>query len=146
MPNLNQPPSNLTVGFYHAVSAVTNPAIILPVLAYVALSILMTSSLKFPSSWPDMAEHLLSLSLLARAWVYANPFVSIALALLLSHLLLTPLLLSWLHSRSIYLVDYACYRQPKHLEMPRAKFMEHAELSGAYNEQSLEFHRKILMR
>ena len=144
VPNLNQPPSNLIVGFYHAVSAITNPAVIVPLLAYVTLSVLMASSL--PSSWAELSQHLLSLALLARDWVSANPMVGIALALFLSHLILTPLLFSWWCARSIYLVDYACYRQPKHLEMPRATFLERAELCGAYNEQSLEFHRKILMR
>ena len=133
----NQPPSKLNVGFYRAVSAATNPAVILPIFGYVVSSLFMNYSVR---------QYLLSFALLARDWVVANPLVSLAIVLLLSHAILTPLLLSWLRSRPIFLVDYACYRPPKHLEMPRAQLLRHFELTGAFTEQSLEFQKKIMMR
>ncbi|CAA6671252.1 unnamed protein product [Spirodela intermedia] len=48
--------------------------------------------------------------------------------------------------RTIYLVDYACYRAPDALRAPFSKFMKHSRLSGAFDESSLEFQRKILER
>ncbi|XP_031254249.1 3-ketoacyl-CoA synthase 4 [Pistacia vera] len=48
--------------------------------------------------------------------------------------------------RSIYLVDYSCYRPPSHLQVRYKKFMEHSRLTGDFDESSLEFQRKILER
>ncbi|XP_050260858.1 3-ketoacyl-CoA synthase 4-like [Quercus robur] len=48
--------------------------------------------------------------------------------------------------RSIYLVDYSCYRPPSHLQAPFHRFMEHSKLTGDFDESSLEFQRKILER
>ncbi|KAL6954227.1 Protein Nef [Sarracenia purpurea var. burkii] len=48
--------------------------------------------------------------------------------------------------RSVYLVDYSCYRAPDHLKAPFHQFMEHSRLTGDFDETSLEFQRKILER
>lgn len=48
--------------------------------------------------------------------------------------------------RSVYLVDYSCYRPPPHLKVRFQQFMEHSRLTGDFDESSLEFQRKILER
>ncbi|KAH7845643.1 hypothetical protein Vadar_004311 [Vaccinium darrowii] len=48
--------------------------------------------------------------------------------------------------RSIYLVDYACYRAPDKLAAPADQFIEHSRLTGIFDESSLEFQRKIVER
>ncbi|GFY95867.1 3-ketoacyl-CoA synthase 4 [Actinidia rufa] len=48
--------------------------------------------------------------------------------------------------RSVYLVDYCCYRAPDKLKASFHQFMEHSRLSGVFDESSLEFQRKILER
>lgn len=48
--------------------------------------------------------------------------------------------------RSVYLVDYACFRPPDHLRVKFHQFMEHSRLTGDFDESSLEFQRKILQR
>ncbi|MQL92728.1 hypothetical protein Taro_025356 [Colocasia esculenta] len=48
--------------------------------------------------------------------------------------------------RTVYLVDYACYRAPDALRARFSQFMEHSRLSGAFDESALEFQRKILER
>lgn len=48
--------------------------------------------------------------------------------------------------RSVYLVDYACYRPPDHLRVEFRKFMDHSRLTGDFDDSSLEFQRKILER
>ncbi|KAL0334726.1 UNVERIFIED_CONTAM: 3-ketoacyl-CoA synthase 4 [Sesamum radiatum] len=46
--------------------------------------------------------------------------------------------------RPVYLVDYACYRPPEHLRADFRKYMNHARLTGYFDDSSLEFQRKIL--
>lgn len=48
--------------------------------------------------------------------------------------------------RSVYLVDYSCYRPPSHLQVKYQQFMEHSKLTGDFDDSSLEFQRKILER
>ncbi|CAI9755872.1 unnamed protein product [Fraxinus pennsylvanica] len=48
--------------------------------------------------------------------------------------------------RPVYLVDYSCYRAPENLKAPFSRFMEHSQLTGDFDESSLEFQRKILER
>ncbi|KAK3195490.1 hypothetical protein Dsin_026800 [Dipteronia sinensis] len=48
--------------------------------------------------------------------------------------------------RSVYLVDYSCYRPPSHLQVKYNQFMEHSRLTGDFDESSLEFQRRILER
>lgn len=48
--------------------------------------------------------------------------------------------------RPIFLVDYACYRPPDHLQVRFQKFMDHSRLTGDFTESSLAFQRKILER
>ncbi|KAL7175386.1 hypothetical protein ACSBR2_029063 [Camellia fascicularis] len=48
--------------------------------------------------------------------------------------------------KPVYLVDYACYRAPDHLKASYHKFMNHSRLTGDFDESSLEFQRKILVR
>ncbi|KAL6346736.1 hypothetical protein AAG906_002852 [Vitis piasezkii] len=44
--------------------------------------------------------------------------------------------------RSIYLVDYACYRPPSHLQVRYHQFMEHSRLTGDFDESALEFRER----
>lgn len=46
--------------------------------------------------------------------------------------------------RSIYLVDFSCYRHLPHLEVKFEQFLEHSRLTGDFDDSSLEFQRKIL--
>ncbi|XP_057435169.1 3-ketoacyl-CoA synthase 4-like [Lotus japonicus] len=46
----------------------------------------------------------------------------------------------------VYLVDYSCYKPPHHLRVQFNQFMEHSKLTGDFDEESLEFQRKILER
>ncbi|XP_041015714.1 3-ketoacyl-CoA synthase 4-like [Juglans microcarpa x Juglans regia] len=48
--------------------------------------------------------------------------------------------------RSVYLVDYSCYRPPSHLQVKFHQFMEHSKLTGDFDDSSLEFQRRILQR
>ncbi|XP_027355892.1 3-ketoacyl-CoA synthase 9-like [Abrus precatorius] len=48
--------------------------------------------------------------------------------------------------RSIYLVDFACYKPPAQLKVNYDKFMYHTVLTRDFNDSSLEFQRKILER
>lgn len=48
--------------------------------------------------------------------------------------------------RSIYLVDYSCYRPPHHLRVRYQQFMDHSTLTGDFTPSSLDFQRKILQR
>lgn len=48
--------------------------------------------------------------------------------------------------RSVYLVDYACYKPPSNLQVKFHQFMEHSKLTGDFDDSSLEFQRKILER
>lgn len=48
--------------------------------------------------------------------------------------------------RSVYLVDYACFKPPDELMVPFSLFMGHSERSGCFDNKSLEFQRKILER
>ncbi|KAH8510725.1 hypothetical protein H0E87_008309 [Populus deltoides] len=48
--------------------------------------------------------------------------------------------------RSVYLVDYACYKPPAKLQVKYEQFMEHSKLTGDFDDSSLEFQRRILER
>ncbi|KAK7312341.1 hypothetical protein VNO77_36127 [Canavalia gladiata] len=48
--------------------------------------------------------------------------------------------------RSIYLVDFSCYKPPSHLKVDFSLFMHHSTLTGNFTPSSLEFQRKILER
>nr|QYJ54448.1 3-ketoacyl-CoA synthase-like protein [Delphinium elatum] len=48
--------------------------------------------------------------------------------------------------RPVYLVDYACYLPPPHLQAPYSKFVRHSKLTGIFDESTLEFKFKILER
>lgn len=48
--------------------------------------------------------------------------------------------------RSIFLVDYACFKPPPKLIVSFSLFMGNSEMSGSFDAQSMEFQRKILER
>ncbi|KAI5660955.1 hypothetical protein M9H77_20278 [Catharanthus roseus] len=48
--------------------------------------------------------------------------------------------------RSVYLVDFSCYKPPDHLEVKFEKFITHSKLIGDFADSSLDFQRKILER
>ncbi|KAK9055309.1 hypothetical protein SSX86_026391 [Deinandra increscens subsp. villosa] len=47
-------------------------------------------------------------------------------------------------SRSIYLVDFACFKPPDDLKVTKEEFIELARKSGKFEEASLQFQKKIL--
>ncbi|GMI70696.1 CUTICULAR 1, ECERIFERUM 6, 3-ketoacyl-CoA synthase 6, POLLEN-PISTIL INCOMPATIBILITY 1 [Hibiscus trionum] len=48
--------------------------------------------------------------------------------------------------RSIYLVDYACYKPPVTFRVPSATFLEHSKLILSNNLKSVEFQKRIIER
>ncbi|XP_076918656.1 3-ketoacyl-CoA synthase 10-like [Bidens hawaiensis] len=47
-------------------------------------------------------------------------------------------------SRSIYLLDFACFKPDDDLKVTKEEFIEHARKSGKFDEASLEFQKRIL--
>ncbi|KAI4335787.1 hypothetical protein L6164_014397 [Bauhinia variegata] len=48
--------------------------------------------------------------------------------------------------RSVYLVNYSCYKPEESRKCTKRIFMDHSRLAGTFGEESLEFQRKILER
>ncbi|KAL6315005.1 hypothetical protein AAG906_030837 [Vitis piasezkii] len=48
--------------------------------------------------------------------------------------------------RSVYLVDYACFKPPASYRVPHATLLEHLRLSNKDNPEIVEFQRRILQR
>ncbi|XP_047325623.1 3-ketoacyl-CoA synthase 9-like [Impatiens glandulifera] len=48
--------------------------------------------------------------------------------------------------RSVYLLDYSCYKPPVQLKVSFDKFMGNSRLTGDFDDSSLEFQKKILER
>ncbi|KAH7280982.1 hypothetical protein KP509_36G023900 [Ceratopteris richardii] len=48
--------------------------------------------------------------------------------------------------RSVFLVDYTCYKPPECLKVPTSLFVSHSEKSGSFDEKSMNFQRRILER
>ncbi|XP_031287037.1 3-ketoacyl-CoA synthase 10 [Pistacia vera] len=46
--------------------------------------------------------------------------------------------------RSVYLIDFACYRPPGELKVTKEQFIEKARKSGKFDEASVEFQRRII--
>lgn len=46
--------------------------------------------------------------------------------------------------RSIYLIDFACFKPDDDLKVTKEEFIEHARKSGKFDEASLEFQKRIL--
>ncbi|KAK7397463.1 hypothetical protein VNO78_18635 [Psophocarpus tetragonolobus] len=55
-------------------------------------------------------------------------------------------LYSWKHSSAVYLVDFACYKPEKERKISVEGFMKLNEDTGGFEEESLEFQRKICTR
>lgn len=51
-----------------------------------------------------------------------------------------------LRPRPVYLVDFACYKPDKSLALSKQELVNYATRSGIYNQESLDFQRKILER
>lgn len=48
--------------------------------------------------------------------------------------------------RSVYLVDFACFKPPQELQVTRSQFLQHAKDVGKFNDQSLEYMKKFMER
>lgn len=48
--------------------------------------------------------------------------------------------------RAVYLVDFSCFRPADNLKAPSHRFIEHSLLTGDFDNSSLDFQRKILLR
>jgi 3-ketoacyl-CoA synthase len=46
----------------------------------------------------------------------------------------------------VYLVTFACYKPPERMRMSRARFVELSHALGAFNDKSLEFQEKMVMK
>ncbi|KAL5854666.1 hypothetical protein ACOSQ4_004468 [Xanthoceras sorbifolium] len=51
-----------------------------------------------------------------------------------------------LRCKCVYLVDFTCYLPPDSLRTPVSHFIEHLEISNAFNRESLDFQRKVSER
>ncbi|BFG19814.1 hypothetical protein CerSpe_060880 [Prunus speciosa] len=49
-------------------------------------------------------------------------------------------------SKSIYLIDFTCYLPPDSLRVPTSNFIEHIEISGMHDRESVDFQTKVLER
>ncbi|KAJ0089935.1 hypothetical protein Patl1_13988 [Pistacia atlantica] len=79
------------------------------------------------------------------AWNDFCPKYDLTLALFIIGLLSFVIYL-YLHliARSIYLVDFACYRPPNQLKISKEEFMVLARKSGNFNEAALEFKQQVM--
>lgn len=77
---------------------------------------------------------------------WLQPHMSKEIAFAMSTLCILLLLRRDGSSRTVYIMDIACFRAPDILRAPHSTFLEHSKTSGIFNEQSLEFQRKILER
>jgi len=68
--------------------------------------------------------------------------VAAAFAVLLS----LAALYRWKHSGAVYLVDFACYKPEKERKISVEAFLKMTEESGGFEEESLQFQRKISTR
>ncbi|KAI5062899.1 hypothetical protein GOP47_0021446 [Adiantum capillus-veneris] len=48
--------------------------------------------------------------------------------------------------RPVYLVDFACFKPPQELQLTRRGFLQHAEETGKFNEQSMECMKRAMER
>ncbi|CAL5205899.1 unnamed protein product [Lathyrus oleraceus] len=48
--------------------------------------------------------------------------------------------------RAVYLVDFSCFCPADHLKAPFHSFIQHSHLTGDFDDSSLDFQRKILLR
>ncbi|XP_028760052.1 3-ketoacyl-CoA synthase 15-like [Neltuma alba] len=67
-------------------------------------------------------------------------------ALFLLPLFLLLYFYSDLTSRSIYLLDFACFRPPNELKISKAEFIELARRSGNFNDEAIEFQERALKK
>ncbi|MED6179678.1 Protein Nef [Stylosanthes scabra] len=86
-------------------------------------------------------NHLFNLSLL-----HLNNNNNNNLIILLAVLLILAILYVITRTRSIYLIDFSCFRPPHHLRVDYNLFMERSTPTGAFDDSALQFQRKILER
>ncbi|KAL5072029.1 hypothetical protein RYX36_022916 [Vicia faba] len=48
--------------------------------------------------------------------------------------------------RAVYLIDFSCFRPADNLKAPFHSFIQHSHLTGDFDDSSLDFQRKILLR
>ncbi|EEF28449.1 hypothetical protein RCOM_0155580 [Ricinus communis] len=51
-----------------------------------------------------------------------------------------------LNSERVYLVDFLCYKAPETHRVPISSFIEHEEILGEFNSETVEFQSKVLER
>ncbi|KAK4438287.1 3-ketoacyl-CoA synthase 7 [Sesamum alatum] len=69
------------------------------------------------------------------------PFAYTQLLLLLGLFLILYFFSS--RKRSVYLIDFSCYRPPAHLRVSTAKFIEHFEICGFHEREAIDFQAKV---
>eukprot|EP00249_Psilotum_nudum_P004799 c18295_g2_i1 orf=185-1717(+) len=99
-------------------------------LSFISVCIVIAILLLFPQ-WRNTIEAIFT----RRAYVFAA-YSSVGIVLLC---------LASTRS-SIYLIDFACFCPPESWRIPPASFMEHLELTGRFDDKSIDFQRKILER
>lgn len=81
--------------------------------------------------------------LLIRCCSLTNSHITIAATTLM---IIVVVVYLWIKSKPIYLVDFACYRPSDSLRVPEAHFLEHAETSDVFTQESIDFQEKVLRR
>ena len=76
-------------------------------------------------------------------YVRANSFVASIVAISLAQL---AAVLLYFRPRSIYLVDFACFTPPEDMQITYEWFMDRSRKAGVFNEKSMDFQRKIILR
>lgn len=129
-------PRTMKMGYHYLVTYGLK-VMVLVFVSWAALAVAgrMQDPEQMGSYWQLWARRPEFDSAVVRVMVACTTIVVVALAL---HAVLT--------GGPTYLVDHACYLPPKHLEVPREKFLERSRASGYFDETSMEFQEKILDR
>ncbi|RZC72975.1 hypothetical protein C5167_048456 [Papaver somniferum] len=79
-------------------------------------------------------------------WLQYFQFNLVSMTTCFVLIVLSLILYAMTRAKPVYLVDYACYQPPAHLQAPRQYYLERAKALGNLDESSFEFQRKILER
>lgn len=115
------------LGYHYLMSHILTLCL-LPLMSVILLEVSEMSAQDIQHLWAHLQYNLLSVISFSAILVFGSTL----------YIMTRP--------RSIYLVDYSCYRPPHHLRVRYQQFMDHSTLTGDFTPSSLDFQRKILQR
>lgn len=115
------------LGYHYLMSHILTLCL-LPLMSVILLEVSEMSAQDIQHLWAHLQYNLLSVIAFSAILVFGSTL----------YIMTRP--------RSIYLVDYSCYRPPHHLRVRYQQFMDHSTLTGDFTPSSLDFQRKILQR